>query len=196
MGAPSRPAYAGRPPLTVGRRDQDLRMANQVFETVRTVLAVREYQDRPLPPGLMRRVVDAARLTASASNRQPWHFVLIQDRDALRDMGRLVRTGPYIATAAAAVVVAVDKANALAVSDASRAIQSMILTAWADGVGSNWTGFAGLEGVRQKVGLPDEYAVIAVLPFGYPKRALGKGKKNRKPFDEVVSSERFGTPLT
>lgn len=171
-------------------------MSNQVFDAVRTVLAVREYQDKPLPAGLMRQVVEAARLTASASNRQPWHFVLIQDREALREMGRLVRTGPYVATAAAAVVVAVDKSNALAVSDASRAIQSMILTAWADGVGSNWTGFSGLEGVRQKVGLPDTYDVIAVLPFGYPKRALGKGKKNRKPFDEVVSFERFGTPLT
>ncbi len=81
-------------------------------------------------------------------------------------------------------------------SDASRAIQSMILTAWADGVGSNWTGFGGLEGARQKVGLPDTYDVIAVLPLGYPKRSIGKGKKNRKPFDEVVSFERFGTPLT
>jgi nitroreductase len=171
-------------------------MSNEVFEAVRTVLAVREYQDRPLPPGLMRQVVDAARLTASASNRQPWHFVLVQDREALREMGCLVRTGPYVASAAAAVVVAVDKANPLAVSDASRAIQSMILTAWAEGVGSNWTGFAGLEGVRQKVALPEEYEVIAVLPFGYPKRALGKGKKNRRPFDEVVSLERFGTHLT
>jgi nitroreductase len=94
-------------------------------------------------------------------------------------------------------VVAYDKAeNLRGVSDTSRAIQSMILTAWADGVGSNWTGFGGLEGVREKVGLPDSYEVFAVLPLGYPKRKLGKGRKNRKPFDEVVSSERFGTPLT
>jgi nitroreductase len=171
-------------------------MSNEVFDAVRTVLAVREYQDKPLPAGLMRRVVEAGRLTASASNRQPWQFVLIEDREGLRELGRLVRTGPYIASAAAAVVVAVEKANPIAVSDASRAIQSMILTAWADGVGSNWTGFSGLDGARQKVGLPDQYEVIAVLPFGYPKRALGKGKKNRKPFDGVVSSERFGTPLS
>jgi len=92
--------------------------------------------------------------------------------------------------------VAVDKAVHLALSDASRAIQSMILTAWADGVGYNWTGFGGLEGVREKVGLPDTYDVVAVLPLGYQKRPTGKGKKNRRPFDEVVSFERFGTPLT
>jgi nitroreductase len=171
-------------------------MANEVFEAVRTVLAVREYQDKTVPADVLRRVLESGHLSASAGNRQPWHFVLVQDREALRELGRLMRTGPYIATAGAAVVVAYDKATHLAVSDASRAIQSMILTAWADGVGSNWTGFGGLEGVRQKVGLPDQYDVIAVLPLGYPRRPLGKGKKNRKPFDEVVSSERFGNPLT
>jgi len=171
-------------------------MANEVFEAVRTVLAVREYQDKNVPVDALRRVLEAGHLTASASNKQPWHFVLVTDKNALRELGSLVRTGPYIATAAAALVVAVDKANPLAVSDASRAIQSMILTAWADGVGSNWTGFGGLEGVRQKVGLPDQYDVIAVLPLGYPRRPIGKGKKNRKPFDEVVSHERFGNPLT
>ena len=171
-------------------------MSNEVFEAVRTVLAVREYQEKPVPDDVLRRVVEAAHLTASASNKQPWHFVLVKDKKAVHELGSLVRTGPYIASAAAAVVVAVDRANPLAVSDASRAIQSMILTAWADGVGSNWAGFSGLEAVRQKVGLPEEYDVIAVLPLGYPKRALGKGRKNRKPFDEVVSSERFGTPLT
>jgi nitroreductase len=71
----------------------------------------------------------------------------------------------------------------------------MVLTAWADGIGSNWTGFGGMETVRKKVGLPDTYDVLAVIPFGYPKRSLGKGKKKRKPFDDVVSSERFGAPL-
>jgi len=172
-------------------------MSNEVFEVVRTVLAVREYQDKAVPDDVLRRVLEAAHLSASASNKQPWHFVVVKDRDALRELGRLVRTGPYIASAAAAVVVAYDKAeNLRGVSDTSRAIQSMILTAWADGVGSNWTGFGGLEGVREKVGLPDAYEVFAVLPLGYPKRKLGQGKKNRKPFDEVVSSERFGTPLT
>ena len=171
-------------------------MANEVFDAVRTVLAVREYQDKALPPGLMRRVVDAARLTASASNRQPWHFVLIEDREALREMGHLVRTGPYIASAAAAVVVAVDKGNPLAVSDASRAIQSMILTAWAEGVGSNWVGFLhGLQGVGPLLGIPEEVDVLAILPFGYPVQNIGSGIKKRKPLGEVAHREKWGQPF-
>jgi nitroreductase len=105
-----------------------------------------------------------------------------------------MRTGPYVAGAAAAVIVAYEKASRFGVSDSSRAIQSMILTAWGDGVGSNWAGFLGLEAVRQEFGLPDAYDVLAVVPLGYPKQKI-LGKKKRKPFNEVVSAERFGTPL-
>jgi nitroreductase len=170
-------------------------MSNEVFEAVRTVLAVREYQDKEVPDEVIRRIVEAAHLTASSINGQPWHFVLVRNRQALREMGALISTGRYVAEAGAAVVVACEQKSRYAVSDASRAIQSMVLTAWAEGVGSNWTGFGGMESVRKKVGLADDYDVLAVIPFGYPKRSLGKGKKKRKPFNEVVSSERFGTPF-
>jgi nitroreductase len=167
-------------------------MTNPVFEAVRTVLAVREFQDKPIPDEVLHRIVEAGHLSASASNAQPWHFVLVTQRDDLRELGRLVAHGPYIAGAAAAIVVAYEKKNPLGVSDVSRAIQSMILVAWGDGVGSNWTGFGDLEGVRKKVGLPETFEVLAVVPLGYPRRKLGLGKKKRKPLAEVFSAERFG----
>ena len=70
----------------------------------------------------------------------------------------------------------------------------MILTAWGDGVGSNWAGWVGMENVRREFGLPDSYDVLAVVPLGYPKRKI-IGKKRRKPIGEVMSAERFGTPF-
>jgi nitroreductase len=128
-------------------------------------------------------------------NLQPWHFVLVTSREGLREMGAQVSTGRYIASSAAAIVVAYERESEYGVSDASRAIQSMILVAWAEGVGSNWTGFADLDQVAAQIGVPDSYEVLAVVPFGYPKRQLWKGKKKRKPPAEVASAERFGTPL-
>ena len=171
-------------------------MANQVFETARTVLAVREYQDKPIPHDVMRRVVESGHLAASAGNRQPWHFILVEDKARIKELATHVRTGPYIANAAAAVIVAVEKETGKADVDAARAIQQMILVAWAEGVGSNWTGFGGLEGVRQWAALPETYDVLAVLPFGYPKRKIGLGRLKRKPFDDIVSAERYGSRLT
>lgn len=166
----------------------------EVFEAVRTVLAVREYEDKVVPTEVVRRIAEAAHLTASSMNKQPWHFIVVEDRDKLKELGSLARTGPYIAQAALAVVVAIEDTK-FSESDASRAIQSMVLTAWEEGVGSNWVGFYGLEAIKPVLGIPNELQVIAIIPFGYPKRDIGAGKKNRKPFAEMVSKEKYGTPF-
>ena len=165
-----------------------------VFDAVRTVLAVRSYKEKPVPRDIVRRIVEAGRLTGSSMNGQPWQFVVVEDRDTLRQLGRLGRSGPYIAQAPLAVVVAIEKTR-YAVSDASRAIQSMILTAWSEGVGSNWVGFLGLTEVKPLLGIPDDLDVLAILPFGYPAQALGRGKKRRKPLSQVAYRERFGHPF-
>jgi nitroreductase len=166
-----------------------------VFEAVNTVLAVREYQSTPVPPEIVTRIVEAGRLTGSGMNRQPWHFVVVDDRETLKKIGALARTGPYIAQAPLAIVVLIeDGPNAM--SDASRAIQSMVLTAWAAGVGSNWVGFMGPNELKPLLGIPDSLQVLAILPFGYPVKTLGQGKKKRKALAEVASHGRYGQPFT
>src|SRR4029453_7316060 len=150
-----------------------------VFDGIRTLLAVRRYQDRPVPEAVVRKIVEAGRLAGSAMNLQPWHCVVVQDRETLRKLGALARSGPYTAEAPLAIVVAVEKTG-YAGSEASRAIHSMFLTAWSEGVGSNWVGFGGLEKVNALLGVPAKLAVPALLPFGYPADKIGRGKKNRK----------------
>jgi nitroreductase len=163
----------------------------ETLETIRTMLAVRRYQDKPVPEATLRRVVEAGRLTGSAKNLQPWHFIVVQDRKTLQKLGALARTGAHVAQAAAAVVVAVDR-TPFAVSDASRAIQSMLLAAWADGVGSNWVGFGGLDEVRTLLGMPAGLDILAILPLGYPVGVVGRGRKERKPLGTVAHRERYG----
>lgn len=163
----------------------------EVFEAVRTVLAVRNFKDTPIPPDLITRIVEAGRLTASSMNGQPWHFIVVENRDMLRRLAVAARTGPYIAQAPLAIVVVIERTR-FAVSDASRAIQSMILTAWSEGVGSNWVGFVGMLDLNALLGIPETLDVLAVLPFGYPAQPSGQGKKRRKPASEVVHREQFG----
>ena len=166
----------------------------EVFEAVRTVLAVRQYQDKPVPPDTVRRIVEAGHLTASSKNGQPWHFIVVENRETLRRMGELVRTGPYVAQAPLAIVVVLEK-TPFAISDGSRAIQSMILTAWSEGIGSNWVGFTGMPEIKPLLGIPDALDILAIVPFGYPAQVTGQGKKQRKPISEVAYRERFGQPF-
>ena len=165
-----------------------------VFEAVRTMLAVRRYLDRAVPETIVQKIVEAGRLAGSAMNLQPWHFVVVLDRDTLRRLGGLARSGPYVAEAPLAIVVAVERTG-YAVSDASRAIDSMMLAAWSEGVGSNWVDFGGLEKVNALLGIPRELDVLAILPFGYPADRIGRGKKKRKPLRAVAHRERYGQPF-
>jgi nitroreductase len=71
----------------------------------------------------------------------------------------------------------------------------MILTAWSEGVASNWVGFGGLTEVKSLLNVPDNLDLLAIIPFGYPARAIGKGKKQRKPISEVAHLGRFGQPF-
>src|SRR5215831_15554231 len=95
------------------------------FEAIRTLRAVRAFRDEPVPDEIVRRIVEAGRLTASAGNRQPWHFIVVRDKDMLRRLGALAPTGPYIALAPLAVVVVISSGEP-PISDGSRAIQSML----------------------------------------------------------------------
>ena len=163
-----------------------------VFEAIRTLLAVREYERRPIPDEVLGRILEAGRLSGSSGNKQPWQFVVAQNPETLRQLGATLSSGPYIAGAPLAIVVVVERKR---VADGSRAIQNMLLAAWAEGVGGNWVGFGKMEEVKQLLGIPEELDVLAVLPFGYPARAVGKGKKTRKPLAEIAHRERWGEPF-
>jgi nitroreductase len=158
------------------------------------MLAVRSYRDRPIPADQVRRILEAAHLTASSRNAQPWHFIAIQDRATLEKLGAMARSGSYVAGAALAVVLA-SEPSPYGVSDLSRAAQSMMLTAWEAAIGSNWIGFGNLEALKDLLGIPRDFDVLGILSFGYPVQAIGKGRKKRKPFNDVVHSERYGQPF-
>lgn len=164
----------------------------ETFDVVRTVLAVRQFKETPIPEPIVRQIVESAYLTASSMNGQPWHFIVVQDKEILRQLGANAHTGPYIAQAPLAIVVAMEDSR-FAVSDASRAIQSMILTAWSQGIGSNWVGFDGmLQNINPLLGIPKDITILAIIPFGYPIDAIGKGQKKRRPLGQVVHRERWG----
>ena len=91
---------------------------------------------------------EAARLTGSSKNDQPWHFIAVERPETLKALSEVATSGRYVGEAAFAVAVAVRSDSIYGVSDGSRAVQSMVLAAWEEGVGSNWIGFANLEPVE------------------------------------------------
>ncbi len=165
-----------------------------IYSAVRTMLATRQYKNQALPPEVVRKIVQAGRLTGSGSNKQPWHFIVVQDKNTLQQIAQITTTGPYISQAPMAVVVAIPD-SPMAISDGSRAIQDMMLTAWDQGVSSNWVGFMSYDALKPLLGIPDDMKVLGIIPFGYAAEARKGNKKNRKPLGEIASKERYGTTL-
>lgn len=166
----------------------------EVNEAIRTLLAVRNYTDQPIGDESIQRILEAARLTGSSRNRQEWEFVVVRDRGRIRELGTMASTGKYIADAPLAIAVVVPD-NPSGYIDGARAAQDMMLAAWGEGIGSVWVGNMNTPEIKSLLNVPTEKMVLTVIPFGYPTKKLGKGRKQRKALREIAYAERYGGPL-
>jgi nitroreductase len=150
----------------------------------------RRYRPEPLSEDVAARILDAGRLAGSASNRQPWVFVVPDTRQRVEELARSVYVPDNVLGAGLVVAVAIT-GKRRAQFDAGRAAQNMLLAAWNDGVGSCPNGIRDADGAARIVGAP----VTIVLTFGYPAKPRDpesrspeewSARANRKPFDEVV----------
>lgn len=165
----------------------------EIYQCIRSRVTVREFKPAPVPPRVVNKMLRAARWAPSARNRQPWQFIVVQDRQTLSQIGSIASSGGYIAQAPLAVAVLMGNVNR-ADLDAGRALQQMELAAWSEGVGGCFVGLGGEENrkVKALLGIPEELQLITVMPFGYPTdEAQSKGKR-RKPVSELAHRERFG----
>ena len=154
----------------------------------------RGFADREIPADVERRILDAGRLAGSGMNRQPWRFVVVEDR-ALR--GSLAETvfAPSNVLGASLVVAFVGPAGELPAFDAGRAAQNMFLAAWNEGVVSVPNGMPDRARTGEVVGVGADEVVRIVLAFGYPARPSDPERRspaewsaaaNRRSLDELV----------
>lgn len=165
------------------------------FDLVRTKRAIRQFTDDPLPEDVASEIVEAGRLSGSAKNTQPWHFVVVRNRETLRALSECGAFAGHLAGAAMGIVlVTEDPYHRLTVPfDLGRATQNMMLTAWSHGVGSVMATLYESTKAGDLLGIPQNYAVCWGISFGYPavetQRPPRKG--GRKSSGEVVHYERW-----
>jgi nitroreductase len=163
---------------------------SDVFELVRTKRAIREFTDDPLPEEVAEQIVEAGRLSGSAKNSQPWHFVAVMERPTLQALSECGAYAGHLAGAAMAVaLVTQDPYQRLTVPfDLGRATQNMMLTAWSHGVGSVMATIYEAPKAGDILGVPPAYTVCWAISFGYPAVDTDRPprKGGRKGADEVV----------
>ena len=162
-----------------------------VYECIRRRLAVKSYAPDPVPGPVIKKILRAGRWAPSQRNRQPWHFIVIQDRPTLKQLGSLTSSGGYIADAPLAIAIVMENAR-MPQFDSGRLIENMLLVAWSEGVGTSFVGGFDHEKVKELLHIPDSLEFITAMPYGYPTEIAKSGGKRRKPLADITHVERFG----
>ena len=153
----------------------------------------RTFSDKEVEPEKLAKIVDAGRHAMSARNLQPWQFIVVRNRDTLKEIGALCSTGRFVALAPAAIVVLKDVGNARwADVDCGQAVQNMANAGWALDLGTCWVGNFDAEKIGAMLAVPSGWAIFTILPFGYADPKNPPQAKTLKPRREMVHQERFG----
>lgn len=153
----------------------------------------RGFSDRAVEADKLATIVDAGRHAMSARNLQPWQFIVVRESETLKKLGELCSTGRFVGDARAAIVVLKDLNNKRwADVDCAQAVQNMADAGWALGLGTCWVGNFEAEKISALLGIPQEWALFTILPFGYPSPAKPPETRPLKPRSGMVYYERFG----
>src|SRR3954452_24921351 len=171
----------------------------ETWDAVRARRNVRQYTDQPIPRDDLERILEAGRRSPSASNWQPWHFVVVTDRDQLAELAKAwERGGKHVARSAATIALvaenpADEQTRVRIAYDFGQATAFMMITAADLGIGSGHSSVRDQDQARRVLGLPDRYFCAYMIGFGHPadRRPQPLNKPDRRPFDDVVHWDRW-----
>jgi nitroreductase len=171
---------------------------------MRSLRVVRRFSDKVVHDEVLDDMLEVARWTGTSKNTQPWHLVVVRDREVLRALAKLGQFAGHIAGANVAIALVMDsRSNAF---DCGRLAERLMLAAWSQGVGSCigsiWPD-NNERSAKELLGVPNDRWLHQVISFGYPKDPSATRVRasadvamlpslGRKPRSEIVSWERFG----
>jgi nitroreductase len=158
------------------------------LEAIRKRRSVRKYTGDPIPREDLEKIVDAGRLAATGSNRQPWDFVVVTDREMI---DQLKVAAGWMDKAGAIVAVVMDPSSRWWVEDGAAAVENMLIASTALGYGSCWLEGYTLpreEEFKKLLGIPEKKRLLTLVPIGVPAEWPTKEKKA---LEEVLHWERY-----
>jgi nitroreductase len=168
----------------------------EILETIQKRRSIRTYQDKIVEPEKLKRVLEAARLAPSASNRQEWRFVVVQDINIREQLMKAASNQKFVAQAPVVIAACADtdmhvmRCGQLCYTiDVAIAIDHMTLQAVEEGLGTCWVGAFDQTEVKRILNIPDRIQIVSLLTLGYP--AIIPTPSRRKKLEEIVMHEKW-----
>lgn len=170
-----------------------------MIETLRTVRQIRQYASDPVPDDVVARLLQVARWTGSSKNGQPWHFVVVRDRDALRRISELRPNINWLAGVPLGIAIVLEADGISPAYDEGRVTERLLIGAHALGLGGGaaWFGDERQQAEAKRIlGIPAGRTARSMVAIGRPTstkdpRPMARAG-GRKPLSEIVSYERWG----
>ncbi|MGQ4912363.1 MAG: nitroreductase family protein [Candidatus Thorarchaeota archaeon] len=168
-----------------------------VIKAIRERRSIRKYKPDRVGIEDIDLILNAGRWAPSASNKQPWHFIVVRDAGMRERLARAHDYGQFMAESPVVIVVLGDPGRhpKYHLADPHNAVQNMLLAAYSVGLSTCWMGVRDTDiepKFREILGIPEDLRVICSISVGYGDQ---KRTSTRRPLNEIVSWERFGGKL-
>lgn len=170
----------------------------ETWNAMRSRRNVRAYEERPIAPEDLDRVLEAARRTPSSSNEQRWDFVVCTDRAQLEELSKVWRSAGHVATSAATIALVApvsddERKRGSIQYDLGQATMTIMLAAADLGIGSAHAAVTDQELARSILGFPEDRFCGWLIALGYPadRPLVPIERPNRRPFEDVVHRDRW-----
>lgn len=177
----------------------DDRAARDRIRFLRSLRAVRSFGDEPVPQEVIDDILEVARWSGSASNRQPWEILVVRDRETLRALAGMEGYADHLDGAPLGILLVMrGEREVQEIYDEGRLAERIMLAASAHGVGSSigWIVGSGRDAAKDLLGIPRDRVVRTAISLGYPDEASRRPRTGRrgarKPLSEIVHEERYG----
>lgn len=153
--------------------------------------SIRKYAEKDIPRDVLDKIMEAGRQSPSAANRQPYHFIVVTNPEIKKELPGLVSR--FLKNAPVVIVGCANPKAMLtgnwATVDTTIALENMVLAAWTLGIGSCWIGAFNEQKVKDKLQIPENWKVVALISLGYPAENPGPRKKKER--SELFSFNTF-----
>jgi len=168
----------------------------EYYDLIKTRESIRNYDpDKPVSKAVLNRILESGRLAPSASNRQPWTFVMVSSQEKLMEVRECYQKDWFKQAPHILIIVGnkskswirnYDDYNSIE-TDLAIAMDHMILAAENEGVGTCWIIAYDYNRLAEAIGLEENEIIYCITPLGYPHENFHRqGNKKRKALEEVV----------
>jgi nitroreductase len=165
----------------------------EFMDVVRRRRSIRKYKAEKVPDEKLANILEATRLAPSGSNRQPWKFIVVRDREKKAKLAEACNKQLWISDADIAVVgcwlpmAGIDEMRLR--RDVTIALEHLVLAATNEGLGACWVGAFNAESIKSILGIPEDVGINAIVPIGYP--AEQPRPRMVKRVEEIVCYDSF-----